>query len=303
MITKKLVIYTDGASRGNPGPAAIGVVIQDESGRIVDTISQCLGVTTNNQAEYRAIIAGLERALALGAEHVELHSDSELIVRQLSHLYKVKNEGLKPLFRQVEGLRAKLLNLAVIYIPREKNSYADKLANHELDGKKSCEVPPVSNISVRRAVKADYTAIIAIIQGLEKQHVEAVPQLFRTMTYEEQVTDLDTIMSDPNLAFFVSERGRYILGLIHLAFHDEPMRGGVLARRYVKVRDLAVARKYQRSGAGTALMKVAERWARERGTDTIEFNVWEFNRGAFAFYQKLGYVTSSRHMWKHIQTD
>jgi ribonuclease HI len=133
MTVKKLVIYTDGASRGNPGPAAIGAVIQDESGRTVDTISQCLGETTNNQAEYRAVIAGLERALALGATHVELRSDSELVVRQLCNQYKVKNEALKPLFRKVAALRENFSDLTVNYIPREKNREADKLANMALD--------------------------------------------------------------------------------------------------------------------------------------------------------------------------
>jgi ribonuclease HI/GNAT superfamily N-acetyltransferase len=300
MTAKKLVIYTDGASRGNPGPAAIGVVIQDESGRPVATISQNLGEATNNQAEYRAIIAGLEKALALNATHVELRSDSELVVHQLSGKYRVKNEGLKPLVQKVGVLRTKFSSLAVSYIPREKNMAADRLANQALDGKKVREPAVASDIKVRRPVKTDYPAIIAIIQEMEKQHVDAVPQFFRTMTYEEQVADLDTILADPNLAFFVAERGGTILGLIHLAFHDEPVRGGVLARRYVKVRDLAVARKYQRSGTGKALMHAAEAWAKERGTDTIELNVWDFNREAFAFYQKLGYVTSSRHMWKQV---
>lgn len=300
MTVKKLVIYTDGASRGNPGPAAIGVVVQDESGSTVATISQCLGATTNNQAEYRAIIAGLEKALALGATHAELRSDSELVVHQLSGKYRVKNEALKPLFQKVEVLRARLSGLSVSYIPREKNRQADDLANQALDGKKTREPPEASDIKIRRPVKSDYPAIIAIIQELEKQHVDAVPQMFRTMTYAEQVADLDTILADPNLAFFVAEKGSAILGLIHLAFHDEPVRGGVQARRYVKVRDLVVARKYQRSGAGKALMQAAESWAKERGTDTVELIVWDFNRGAFGFYEKLGYSTSMRHMWKHI---
>jgi ribonuclease HI len=136
MAVKKLVIYTDGASRGNPGPAAIGVVIQDESGQVCDTISQCLGETTNNQAEYRAVIAGLERALGLGATQVELRSDSELVVRQLCGQYRVKDAGLKLLFQKVESLRARFTGLSFTYIPREKNREADKLANEALNGRK-----------------------------------------------------------------------------------------------------------------------------------------------------------------------
>jgi len=302
MTIKKLVIYTDGASRGNPGPAAVGVAIQDESGRVVDTISQHLGEATNNQAEYRAVIAGLERALALGATHVMLHSDSELVVMQLSNRYKVKNEALKPLFQKVEVLRARLSALTISYIPREKNKQADRLANQALDGKNAQESPKVSGVTVRRATKTDYPALIEIIAELEKQHVDAVPQVFRTMSYQEQVRDLDSILADEKLGLFVAERGSTVLGYIHLALHDEETRGGLLARRYVKIRDLAVAGKYQKSGAGSALMQAAESWARERGIDTLELIVWEFNRGAFAFYQKIGYVTTSHHMWKHIQT-
>jgi ribonuclease HI len=297
---KKLVIYTDGASRGNPGPAALGVVIQDERGRTVDTISQCLGEATNNQAEYRAIVTGLEKALALGATHIELHSDSELVVRQLSHHYKVKNEALKPLFQKVEGLRARFSGLAVSYIPREKNKEADKLANLALDGKKTRESGVASGIGIRRAVKADYPAIIEIIIELEDQHIEAVPEVFRKESYDEQVRDLDNILAEKNSALLVAVKGCEILGYIHMALQGDEKHPALLPRQYIKVRDLAVDRKFQHSGAGRALMQAAEGWARERGVNTIELNVWEFNRGAFAFYQKMGYVTSSRHMWKHI---
>ena len=229
-----------------------------------------------------------------------LHSDSELVVMQLSNRYKVKNEALKPLFQKVEGLCARLSALTISYIPREKNKQADRLANLALDGNKALEQSGAPKINVRAATKANYPAIIEIIAELEKQHVDAVPLVFRTMSYEEQVRDLDSILADEKLQVFVAERDGTVLGYIHLAFHDEETRGGLLARRYVKVRDLAVARKYQRSGAGSALIQAAESWARERGIDTLELIVWEFNRGAFAFYQEIGYVTASRHMWKHI---
>ncbi|MGA3093917.1 MAG: GNAT family N-acetyltransferase [Dehalococcoidales bacterium] len=302
MIVKKLVIYTDGASRGNPGPAAIGVVIQDESGRATVTISQCLGEATNNQAEYRAIIAGLEKALELGATHVELRSDSELVVKQISNRYKVKNEALKPLFLRVEALRSRLFALTVSYIPREKNTRADRLANQALDGKRTQDLYGTPKINIRRATKTDYPALIEIIAELEKQHVDGVPQVFREESYEEKVHDLDSIFAEPRDVLLVTERDSAILGYIHLSIIEAEKLGMLKPRRYVKIRDLAVAGKYQKSGVGSALMQVAERWASERGIDTIELNVWEFNRGVFAFYQKLGYVTSSYHMWKHIQT-
>ena len=105
---KKLVIFTDGASRGNPGKASIGVVIRDEKGALAATISQAIGNTTNNQAEYRAIIAALEKALSMGADSIELCSDSELVVKQVKGQYRVKKDTLKPLYEQVMQLKSRL---------------------------------------------------------------------------------------------------------------------------------------------------------------------------------------------------
>ena len=129
----KVIICTDGAARGNPGPAAIGVTIKDERGHLIAGISRCLGITTNNQAEYRAVIAALEEASRLGARHVELRSDSELVVRQLNGLYRVKNAALKPLHQRVKQLIATFEGFSAVCIPREQNAAADKLANKALD--------------------------------------------------------------------------------------------------------------------------------------------------------------------------
>jgi ribonuclease HI len=134
--TTRLTIYTDGASRGNPGPSAIGVVLNDETGRYVASISRCLGVTTNNQAEYRAIIAGLEKALSLGARQVTLFSDSELVVRQINGQYKIKHVALRPLYQEIVRLTGALEDFRIACIPREQNAVADALANKALDGEK-----------------------------------------------------------------------------------------------------------------------------------------------------------------------
>ena len=130
---KKLIIHTDGASRGNPGRAAIGVIIRDEKGALVATISQSIGKTTNNQAEYRAIIAALEKALSLGAANVELNSDSELVVRQVKGQYRVKKDTLRPLYEQVMQLKSRLEDFRIKHVPRQRNREADKLANAALD--------------------------------------------------------------------------------------------------------------------------------------------------------------------------
>ena len=134
MSNEKLTIYTDGASRGNPGSAAIGVVLKDTAGKTIATISQRLAPTTNNQAEYTAIIRGLEKAVSLGARNVIVKADSELAVKQINGHYKIKNTALRPLYQQVVQLAGRLESFAISYIPRERNRQADELANKALDG-------------------------------------------------------------------------------------------------------------------------------------------------------------------------
>ena len=129
----KATICTDGAARGNPGPAAIGVTIKDETGKLIAHISHRIGVTTNNQAEYQAIIAALNKAASMGARHVELYTDSELVVRQINGRYKVKNTALRPLYQEVVRLIGSLESFTIAHIPREQNAEADNLANKALD--------------------------------------------------------------------------------------------------------------------------------------------------------------------------
>jgi len=130
MSAKRLIVYTDGASRGNPGPAAIGVVIRDEQGRVIAKISEAIGRTTNNRAEYFALISGLEEALRLGAESVDLRMDSELIVRQLTGKYRSKE--LKALHKETLQLLLKFKSYSIEHIPRERNKEADALTRHAL---------------------------------------------------------------------------------------------------------------------------------------------------------------------------
>lgn len=127
------VVYADGASRGNPGPSAIGAVIFDDKNRERHRISEPIGQATNNVAEYRAAIAGIEAALALGARDVELRMDSELVVRQLDSRYRVRNPGLKRLFARMKDLRWRFASFRATAIPRQDNALADKLANQALD--------------------------------------------------------------------------------------------------------------------------------------------------------------------------
>lgn len=127
------LVYTDGASRGNPGPSAYGAVVIDPSGEERHTVGERIGITTNNVAEYRGLVAGLEAALALGARRVEVRMDSELIVRQAIGRYRVKHPGLIPLHNRVLNLRSQFDEVVFRHVPREMNKVADRLANLALD--------------------------------------------------------------------------------------------------------------------------------------------------------------------------
>ena len=136
----KYILYTDGGARGNPGPAAAGVVVYDAKLKEIDKFAHYLGVATNNQAEYQALILGLGRIQKLvGNAHkiaetsVEVFMDSELIVKQMNGEYKIKNKDLKPLFAKVEELSAQFAAVKFTHIFRDKNTLADKLLNLELD--------------------------------------------------------------------------------------------------------------------------------------------------------------------------
>lgn len=124
----KLVIYTDGASRGNPGAAGIGVVVSDAEGNVLAEISEYIGETTNNVAEYTALIRGLEEALRLGADEVEISTDSELMARQISGVYKVKAEHLKDCYARAMSLLQTFRRATISHVVREHNRLADKLA-------------------------------------------------------------------------------------------------------------------------------------------------------------------------------
>ncbi len=129
----KLIIFTDGGSRGNPGPAGLGAIIYDENHKVLAEISEFLGVTTNNQAEYRAILAAIKKAVSLGAKEVEFYLDSELAVKQLNREYKVKNKDLAPLFLAIYNLTLSFKKISFTHVPRERNKEADRLANEAMD--------------------------------------------------------------------------------------------------------------------------------------------------------------------------
>ncbi len=134
---KELKLYSDGGARGNPGDAGLGIVIAKSDGTILYETKEYIGVKTNNQAEYRALIKGLEMARGYGARKVKSHLDSELVVKQLKGEYKVRNLELKLLFQKVRALEREFDSVTYIHIPREhdKIQIADRLVNEAIDEK------------------------------------------------------------------------------------------------------------------------------------------------------------------------
>ena len=129
----KARLYTDGGARGNPGPAAYGYVLEDEHGDTLAAHGEAIGRATNNVAEYRALLAGLEKAAELGVTELEVVSDSELMVRQLTGQYKVKNEALRDLWEDAQRLARRVGKVTYRNVRREQNELADRLVNEALD--------------------------------------------------------------------------------------------------------------------------------------------------------------------------
>jgi ribonuclease HI len=128
-----LIVSCDGAARGNPGPAGIGVQITDEGGNVLAEIAEWIGETTNNVAEYSAALEGLRKAADLGARRVHLRSDSKLLIEQLAGRYKVKASHLRPLHAEVLGIMSGFERVRLQHVPREQNREADRLANLGVD--------------------------------------------------------------------------------------------------------------------------------------------------------------------------
>lgn len=143
MKKQKIIVYTDGGSRGNPGPAGVGVVVADEYGKPIKKYSKDIGVRTNNEAEYEAVILALQKIKHLFGKQktrdlsVEIRMDSELVARQLGAKYKIQEEKLFPLFIKIWNLKMDFGEVSFAEIPREKNKEADRLANEAMDKKEN----------------------------------------------------------------------------------------------------------------------------------------------------------------------
>jgi ribonuclease HI len=130
---QRLRVYSDGAARGNPGPAGAGAVLVEPSGQVVDRLGKYLGVQTNNFAEYMGLLLGLRRARDLGVREIEVFADSELMIRQLGGRYQVKSPTLRPLYEEALKLLNEFSRVKLVHVPREMNSAADEMSNRAID--------------------------------------------------------------------------------------------------------------------------------------------------------------------------
>ena len=147
------IVHIDGAARGNPGPAACAFVIA-RGGATVRESAERMGTASNNVAEYTALVRALTALVGLGAARVEMFSDSELLVKQMSGEYRVKNEDLKPLYEQAQGLARKLTSLTLRHVRREQNKRADELCNLALDGKPVTATAPAASAPAKKSAES-----------------------------------------------------------------------------------------------------------------------------------------------------
>jgi len=175
----EVIAYTDGASRGNPGPAAAGFILTDANGAQLQAKAFFIGRATNNAAEYTGIVKALEAAIKIGAKRLIVFSDSELLVRQINGEYKVKSEQIRPLFRQAVELLGRLENWEVRHVTRDKNKEADKLVNQALNLGQDVEskpVPPVQNkkpIRLGVLISGGGTTLMNILEYINKGRLNA----------------------------------------------------------------------------------------------------------------------------------
>lgn len=132
-VPSSLKLFSDGAARGNPGPAGAGAVLMDAEGRVVARLGRFLGVQTNNYAEYMGLLLGLKHARSLGVKELEVLADSELLIRQLQGRYQVKSPTLRPLYEEARALLGQFSRVKLTHVPREKNKAADEMSNRAID--------------------------------------------------------------------------------------------------------------------------------------------------------------------------
>lgn len=209
-------LFTDGASRGNPGEAGIGCVIYNKAtNEALLEESQYIGQATNNVAEYKALLVGLEAAIKLGLEQLEVYADSELMIKQMKGIYQVKNPGLQPLFREAKKLVGELKSVTFQHVPRNENKKADELANLGIDQKKSSisigsevsktEMKKGKNFPNSLARFGPVGEVIKVTEGIYRQNTTVGSKVMQMKAYLEKGAVLPTHMHPHEQISFVLE--------------------------------------------------------------------------------------------------
>jgi formyltetrahydrofolate-dependent phosphoribosylglycinamide formyltransferase len=185
-LAQTITIYTDGGSRGNPGPAAGAFVLLDENGKQLCAQAKFLSIATNNAAEYTALVNAIKKAIALGADNVKIFSDSELMVRQINGDYKVKNDNLRELFEQCFDGLAKFKSWQINHIPREKNKLADKLVNRAIDAARDID---------QKAEKTKHLRLGILISGSGRTMVN-IQELIKQKQLDAEIAIVISSKSD-----------------------------------------------------------------------------------------------------------
>lgn len=158
------------------------------------------------------------------------------------------------------------------------------------------------NFSIREAIKQDYEALCEIYEEVDFFHAEALPCVFRKVDGPARSRDfVFNAIADKNSALFVAEKEGQIIGFVHILIREAQDIPILVPRRYVYIGELVVKKEFRRSGVGRSLIEKTHQWALDKGITQVELNVWEFNSGAIVFYEKLGYQTASRKMWKSLK--
>ena len=182
-----LIAFTDGASRGNPGPASYGVVIQDAHGNRVDALAEYLGEATNNVAEYRALLAALHYAVERQIGGLKIYCDSELMARQMQGVYRVNSPDLKPLFERARKLAGGLASFSIHHVRREQNREADELANQALDQALQQRTQKRVADQPDSAAPAEAQSFLAVAEGGRLRPLAPLPELQEGAKYEVQI--------------------------------------------------------------------------------------------------------------------
>ncbi len=298
---KSVVMFTDGASRGNPGPASIGVLFTNTKGTKIDTISEAIGFQTNNFAEYLAVVEGLKTAIKNKVTELHLKSDSEFLIKQLKGEYKVKSETILPLYEQTKALLKKIKTVKLEHVRREYNKEADRLANKALDsGQEVMDVEnaepkqmsfdqapqkpkkkDLGNAKIIAATESHINGVIAYLDEVAKE--DYLIGMVKAPTIEDMQKRFKRL-EEKKFPHYVIVDGENVVG------SGDVQAAGNERHAHVGWLGMGMKKSHRGRGLGEALLRKLIEGAKNFGFERIFLDVYASNEGAVALYEKLGFV-------------